>query len=258
MKTSSTKHGRPTVFTQNKDKGTVKSISIDDIYDARMYMINQQKTNMLWNNEFVGKQTKRGLNIIEELKKVQLSGDSIIVQLYKEWAINPDTVSFTEDGKIENFSYSASAIDVRQRNTDAPHLIENPMNVIFKGVIVAMSPFAKIQYAKVVEEAKALGIEAVMPEVGDTVYMHKFITKDRRFYLNKTEMHYDRVDDPLSVSLAYFDYLFKISSFDIEAIVKTDKASELVDAKYPFEELFNQITPENIREYYYVDENRKV
>lgn len=176
-----------------------------------------------WNTNFVGKKDKFGNSVESLFNDYVLDNQSIVVQLYLENCVKG--VITTEDGK-HLIVPGISQIDGRKRNTDAPVWIDTPFPVINKGIILSVSPWLQYHYMELREKMLKLNPELansiVIPEAGDMVTTNHFMYKETRFYPDKQKKTNDFVRSQEEFRLEEFSFMFKISNYDIEAIVKKD------------------------------------
>ncbi len=238
----------------------VKKVDIDREFREKVMQLQTQKESIIWNRDYVGKKRRNGEDLMKEMEKIQLTNSSIIIQLYREDTIPAKTVSFDENGKIVNWLWAPSLIDARRAVNDPESLVPNPIPTISKGIVVGVSPDVTMNYLKKKKEMEALGMDISnfkILEVGDVVYTNHFMTKNMRYYIDKQEKTRDIVITPTDFTLENFDFLFKITDYEIESIVKKDCINSLVDAKYPHEELFMSMNENNFKDYFVIKEDNE-
>lgn len=239
------------------DKGIVKKVNTTQEFKHLLKDVEVQKAAIIWNREFVGKKRRNGQNLIEELKKVQLTNNCMIVQLYREYPIAEDKIIFNEEGKISSWVCMPALIDARAHSTHKENWELNPIPTISKGIIVAISPELQLDYVKKKKELEENGIDVtnyMVPEVGDTVYTNHFMTKNMRYYIDKQEALKDIVVTPTDYTLEKFDFIFKITGYEIESIVKRDCVDKVVDNDHKYADLFLSLNEDNLHEHYIINE----
>lgn len=227
--------------------------------DLLLMDLEFQKKAIDWNRNYVGKKRKNGTDLMTEMNKIQLTGNSIIVHMFKEYPITASKVTFNEDGKIVSWVCEPSIIDNRKHSTDKENWALNPIPTIWKGVVVGISDNVKLTIANRKKEMEDKGLDVsnyISLSVGDIVYLNHFMTKNMRFYIDKQEAIQDIVYSPTNYTLDNFEMLFKITEFEIESIVKRDQVDKVVDADYPYADYMMNMNPENFTEYYVINENR--
>lgn len=224
---------------------------------AKMWAVCERQKDVIdFNNNFVGKTTKRGLDLKNEFKKIQLSNNNLVIHAYLEDIFKE--ITFTEDGKANTYIASISQIDARRNSTEPSNWVVNPIPIISKGIIMSISPFVVKHYDDL---QKQLGAEnVVVPKVGDTVYLNHFMTKDSRFYLDKQKRMLDSVKSQTEYHLNEFDMLFMVDMYTIEAVVPSEIANTLIDSptNYPYLEFFNNMTQENVTDCFKFFDTEKV
>jgi hypothetical protein len=248
--------------TNNLYKGVPQTVNkvdkVTQLYREAMF----QKEIIKWNEEYVGKKRTNGEDIMKAMSKVQFSNGAVIVQLYRQDFIPNCHVITSDSNKIKSWRFAPPLIDVRRHATDPESLAVNPIPTIYKGIIVGIAPDVQLSYLRKQEEMRALGMDLgnySIPEVGDTVYLSYFMTKDMRFYINKQEKELDIVITPENYSIENFDYTFKVTEFHIESIVKPNKAKELADAVYTHRDFIMSVNkPEDIHNIFEINENWEV
>lgn len=248
--------------TTNLYKGVPKNVNTVDKITQLYRDATFQKEIIKWNEDFVGKKRTNGENIIDAMSKVQFSNGAVIVQLYRQDFIPDSHIIMSDYDKIKSWRFAPPLIDVRRHATDPESLAVNPIPTIYKGIVVGIAPDVQLSYLRKKEEMKALGMDVtnfVIPEVGDTVYLSYFMTKDMRFYINKQEKELDIVITPENYSIENFDYTFKVTEFHIESIVKPNKAKELTDAVYTHRDLIMSVNnSEDIHNIFEINESWEV
>lgn len=232
----------------------VKKIDTNLVKRELIEQLERQKKAIEWNTEYVGKKRKNGQDIIEALKPLQLTNNSMIVQLYFEDCLTPSKIRFNSEGKIISWAYEPTRIDMRKHQTsnNPDDWKESPVPTIFKGVIVALAPDVQLNALRKRKELEDFGMDVsnyIIPSVGDVVYLRHFQTVNTRFYIDKNERLLDYLIDPSNYSLDHFDFIFHITDYEIESLVRKEDVPNLADAKYPHEELFSKINASNIDEY---------
>jgi len=248
------------------NKGVVKKLDQNQQLTFLKFELFLQKSIMEWNNEYVGKKRKDGSDITAEFKKIKLQNNSIVIQMFKEYPLPAEKVVISEEQgeqKILSWVFAPSRIDNRKHATDDESWVINPLPIMSKGVIVAISDDVRLNYAIKKKEMEAFGLDTsdfVIPSVGDVVYTNHFFAKNMRYYIDKCQQLGDSIVSPEEYTLENFEFLFKITPFEIESIVKKGEADKLVDSKYKYEELFEKIDTDNILDYYKLskDENWEV
>lgn len=225
------------------------------------YLAEQQRI-IDYNTNKINNVSKRGLDLKNEFKKVQLTGNSFVVQCYVEDLFKH--VGLNKDGKMVSMFINQSQLDAREKYSDPAKWVVNPIPIINKGILMAISPDLVLMYQKTKKELTAYDKEAgekmVIPKVGDTVYLNHFMSKDTRFYLDKQARMNDSVKSQTEYHLHEFDMMFLLDSYAIESIVPKEFAEELPDApsKYLYNEFFSKITHENFRDYVHFEEQEQV
>ena len=229
-----------TVRNKKKPENTLAAAPRFDAKERELFLQTMfLRDAIIWNTEYVGKKRRNGSLLSEEFKKIQLTNDAIVIQMFREYPIDVNKIDFSPNGKIASWIWDPTMIDNRQHSTHEEHWVLNPIAVISKAVIVAMSPEVVLSYIKRREELKAAGVDVsgyVIPEVGDVVYTNHFMTKNMRYYIDKQEQVRDIVTSPKEFRLDGFDFLFKVTQYEIQSIVKKQYADDLVDNKFPLED----------------------
>lgn len=196
---------------------------IEEIKEAQKFVDD-------WNNNYVGKKGMDEKDITKHFENIQLE-NGLIIQMFMENPIKKMTV--TEEGEVTALNYSLRQIDARERNTDKPKWVVTPFPVIDKSVIVAISPQTQLWYYEQKEKLAKYNPTAAesykIPEVGDIVYTNQFMFKEGRYYIDKQAKCNDFVKNQMELRLGEFDFLFKITNFEIESIVKKEDYNKLVD-----------------------------
>lgn len=227
--------------------------------DLLLMDLEFQKKAIDWNMNYVGKKRKNGSDLMVEMEKIQLAGNSIIVHMFKEYPITAAKVSFNENTKIVSWVCEPSIIDNRKHSTDKESWALNPIPTIWKGVVVGISDTVKLNIANRKKEMEDKGLDVsnyISLSVGDTVYLNHFMTKNMRFYIDKQEAIQDIVYSPTNYTLDNFELLFKVTEFEIESIVKRDSVQDVVDYNYPYADYMMNMNESNFTEYYIINENR--
>jgi hypothetical protein len=184
-----------------------------------------------WNLEYVGKKGLHDKDLIEHFKKIQLDGQHLIIHMFMENVIKD--VYTNEQGQTMIIP-GISQIDGRKRTTDVPHYIDTPFPLIDKGVIMAISPYVQLYYYELKEKLAKYDKEkadaVIIPEVGDIVYTNHFLFKDSRYYPDKQAKTGDFVRNQEDINLSNFDFLFKVTTYEIESIVKRDCHDKMMDS----------------------------
>lgn len=248
--------------TNNLYKGVPQTVNkvdmVTQLYREAMF----QKGIIEWNENYVGKKRVNGEDIIKAMSNVQFSNGAVIVQLYRQDFIPDSHIIMSDYNRIKSWRFAPPLIDVRRHATDPESLAVNPIPTIYKGIVVGIAADVQLSYLRKREEMKALGMDLsnfAIPEVGDTVYLSYFMTKDMRFYINKQEKELDIVITPENYSIENFDYTFKVTEFHIESIVKPNKAKDLADAVYNHRDFIMSVNkPEDIHNIFEINENREV
>lgn len=200
-----------------------KKRRIDEIIKAQEFVDD-------WNNNYVGKKDMEGNDLTEHFSNLQLES-GLIIQMFME---NPlKKLVKTESGDVSSINFGLRQIDGRKRNTDAAKWVTTPFPVIDKGVIMAISPQVKVWFYETKEKLEKYNPEEakkfIIPEVGDIVYTGHFMFKDNRYYIDKQAKCEDFVKNQEELRLVKFDFLFKITNYEIESIVKKENYNKLAD-----------------------------
>lgn len=183
-----------------------------------------------WNTEYVGKKGMGDKDLISHFNNIQLDGQYLVIHMFMENVIKD--VYMSPDGQPMIIP-GVSQIDGRKRNTDVPHYIDTPFPLIDKGVIMAISPYVQAYYMelkdKIAKYDKEKAKSIIIPEVGDVIYTNHFLFKDSRYYPDKQAKTGDFVRNQEDINLSNFDYLFKVTTYEIESIVKRDKHDQMMD-----------------------------
>lgn len=248
--------------TTNLNKGTVQLPNKENIVEKRYAQASLQQEIIKWNENYVGKLTHDGKDIMEAMNQVQFNNGAIIVQLYHQDFIPESHVIVGDSGKIKSWRFAPPLIDVRRHATDPEALDLNPIPTIFKGVIVGMANDVKLSFIKRKNEMIANGMftdDFIIPEVGDTVNLTFFMTKDLRFYINKQQKELDIVITPQNYTIENFDYTFKLTEYHIESIIKRDQVGKEPAANYKYRDLIMSVNkPEDIHNIFEINENWEV
>ena len=205
--------------------------------------VRRQHLVDLWNSEYVGKKGLDGKDLVAHFKNIQLDGQNIVIHMFQE---NPIKY-IIQDPNTDSTALvpGISQIDGRKRNTDAPHWIDTPFPLIDKGVIMAISPYVQLYYYELKDKlAKYDRIAAdkiIIPQVGDVVYTNHFLFKESRYYIDKQAKTIDFIRNQEEIRLDKFDFLFKVSTYEIESIVKRDAFDKMYDAVVPIEKRIQEI-----------------
>jgi hypothetical protein len=205
--------------------------SVDERKRKIEEILNAQDFVDKWNNEYVGKKGMDDKDLTEYFKSIQLDS-GLVIQMFMENPIKH--IVKNQDGQVINLDFSIQQIDNRKRNTDTPNWVTTPFPVIDKAVIMAISPVTKLMYIKQYKELKEAGYdttEFIIPEVGDIIYTNHFMFKDSRYYVDKQAKCEDFVKSQEELRLNNFDFLFKVSNYEIESIIKRDKYNSMFDTK---------------------------
>ena len=187
-----------------------------------------------WNKYFVGKKGHDGKDLVKFFDNIALDGPHVIIQMYKENVIK-DYAIFKDSEGNDNLQIfpAVSQIDGRKRNTDVPIWIDTPFPIIDKGVIMAVSPQVQLYYHELKEKlAKYDPIAAekvLVPQRGDIVYTNHFLFKESRYYPDKNAKTKDFIKSQEDLRLNEFDFLFKVSNFEIESIIRPGVSGEVFD-----------------------------
>lgn len=174
--------------------------------------------------------------IDEHFKHLNLYGNNIIIQIFRENYIKHKDVSNPKDPK---YVYGYRMIDARERISDNPTFEQTPFPYVEKGVIKAISPEVQLNYAKKVNELNALGIkhDIKVPEVGDIVEIRSYHSsvwfKEKRYYIDKQDATIDYVNNPTDNSVAVFEHYYIFEDFDLQGFIKNDKYFYSDDKQYP-------------------------
>lgn len=234
-KTNLRKVGSTVSNNQRTDEAIIdeRKRKIDEILNAQQFVDN-------WNNEYVGKKGMDEKDLVSHFNNIQLSS-GMIIQMYMENPIKE--LVRNENGEVISLNFSLQQIDNRTRNTDKPNWVTTPFPVIDKGVIMAISPAMLNWYHQEKQMVKNFNPEAaekfVIPQVGDIVYTNHFMFKDSRYYVDKQAKCEDFVKSQEEVRLNNFDFLFKVTNYEIESIVRPDKKELMLDNKSSKETVIN-------------------
>lgn len=206
--------------------------SVDERQMRIEKILNAQTFVNTWNKEYVGIKGMDEKDIKSHFDNIKLES-GMIIHMYMENPIKH--IVRTEDGKVINLDFSLQQIDNRTRNTDKPNWVATPFPVIDKGMIVSISDSCKLWYYQRRKELsqfdQKLADEFIIPEVGDVVYTNLFMFKETRYYVDKQAKCEDFVKSQEEVRLNNFDFLFKISNYEIESIVKRDRINDMADCR---------------------------
>lgn len=198
---------------------------IDEIVKAQEFVDN-------WNNNYVGEKGMDDKILADHFNNIILN-DGLIVQMYMENPIK--SMVKTTEGKVVSLDYGIQQIDYRKRNTDVATWGPTPFPLIDKGVIVAISPAVQSYYLKMKNEMNqinpAFADMIVVPQVGDVVYTSHFMFKEHRYYIDKQAKCQDFVKSQEELRLNNFDFLFKITNYEIESIVAAGAEDNMLDKK---------------------------
>lgn len=218
-----------------------KRRKIDELISGQDYIDN-------WNTKCVGSKGMNDNDLIEHFNNIQLDGSSIIIQMYMENPIKSLIIN-DSNNEIVSVDYGVQQIDYRTRNTDVAKWGPSPFPVIDKGVIMAISPQVKMWYYETKEKLskydKAAADSFIIPEVGDIVYTNHFLFKEHRYYPDKQKKCEDFVKSQEELRLNNFDFLFKITNYEIESIVKRERKDLLLDNTKDIRSRATHITIEN-------------
>jgi hypothetical protein len=196
-------------------------------------VLNAQKFVDDWNNECVGKKGMDGKDLVEHFNNIQLDNGFMVIQMFMENPIK--SIVKNENDEVVSLNFSLQQIDGRKRNTDQANWVTTPFPVIDKGVIMAISPSLKLWYyeqkEKLAKYDKKAAEAIIVPEVGDVVYTNHFMFKDTRYYVDKQTKCEDFVKSQEELRLNNFDFLFKVTNYEIESIVKRDRVNNVLDNK---------------------------
>lgn len=228
--------------TTRKDSKETQMAKLTEIVKAQEFIDK-------WNLDYVGSIGMADQNVKEHFNNVQLE-DGLVIQMYME---NPVKKIMTNEdtGEVVHVDYGVRQIDYRSRNTDKSKWGPTPFPVIDKGMILAVSPRTKLWYyeqkEKLAKYDPAAAEALIIPEVGDVVYTKHFMFKDKRYYINKQDKCEDFVKNQEELRLRKFDFLFLIDNYDIESIVKADRAEFVSDHQKTLDERYEhvkvQLTP---------------
>ena len=247
------KLNKPTTTRLRSKTGVVENAfrnSIEDSNKSEQWMYKQAMIDD-WNNNYVGKKSKSGMDLEKFFDDVYLDGMHLIIHMYMENVIKDYyVVDDAEGNKGVQIIPGISQIDGRKRNTDVPTWIDTPFPLIDKGVIMAISPQVQLYYYELKEKMakynKELADSIIIPKRGDVVYTNHFLFKEARYYFDKNAKTKDFIKSQEDIRLNEFDYLFKVSNFEIESIVRPDKENEMFDKpKFivkDISDLHNQLT----------------
>lgn len=184
-----------------------------------------------WNLEYAGKKGLNDKDLISHFNNIQLDGQHLVIHMFMENVIKDVYVG--PDGQPMIIP-GISQIDGRKRNTDVPHYIDTPFPMIDKGVIMAISPYVQLYYhelkEKIAKYDKEKAESIIIPEVGDIIYTNHFLFKESRYYPDKQAKTGDFVRSQEDINLSNFDFLFKVTTYEIESIVKRDCHNKMMDS----------------------------
>lgn len=216
--------------TNNQRKSTEltaeeKMARIQKIIDSQTFVDE-------WNNEYVGSKGMDGKDLKSHFDNIQLES-GLVIQMFME---NPIKLLVKNpDDTVNSLDFGIQQIDYRKRNTDVATWGPTPFPVIDKGVIMSISPALKLWYYEQKEKLAKYDKEAadkfIIPEVGDIVYTSHFLFKEHRYYVDKQDKCKDFVKSQEELRLEQFDFLFKITNYEIESIVKKENKDLLMDKK---------------------------
>lgn len=235
------------------NNGVTKEVSDAQIAQNLYNEAKLQQDVNDWNSNYVGKKRVNGDNIMDAMKNIQLHSGNLIVQAYKLDVLPAEKFITDENGKIRSWVFSPALIDVRRHPTDPESLAPSPIPTIYKGVVIGIDPNIIINFTRRRDEMIALGMDVsnyVIPEVGSTVYLNNFMTKDNRFYIDKHSKERNLVVSPRNFSLENFDMTFKLTEFHIESIVRKGKEHTMPDYIHPYANVINEMTENNILSYF--------
>lgn len=182
-----------------------------------------------WNTEYVGVKDRHDNLLSDLFKDLQLDNHNLIVQMFME---NPIKDVIEQEGN-NLIVPGISQIDGRKRNTDAPNWIDTPFPLIDQGIIVAISPWLQLFYYELKDKMSKFDMRIadsiLIPEVGDMITTNHFMFKETRFYPDKQKKCNDFIRNQEELRLNEFSFLFKITNYDIESIIK--KESEAYKAR---------------------------
>jgi len=152
---------------------------------------------------------------------LQLTGKNIIVRMHKENYIK--NVSEYSDG-VPLYEAWTSQVDGRPTREARARWVDNPLPYIFTGVVVAMSPSARIDANKEVKLIKEElpGVTCKALEVGDIIHMEHFMYADKRFYVDKQKR--DFIKNPEEYKIEHWEGYIKIHPSLIEGVVLNPKS----------------------------------
>lgn len=223
------------------------------INEENSIAIRQQKLICKWNNEYVGKLDKKGNSLSNFFNNIMLTKKSMIVQLYRENHIKDMLIN--KEGEVAIMQIGYQQIDNRKHSMEDLNYVDTPLPVINKGVIVAISPEMIKEYISLKNELIEYDNQhntdtakhAIIPRVGDIVYLADFKLKDYRYYMNKQERVEDYIKSQTDVNLSNFDFLFKIEDYNIESIVPQELANLLPDYGYKFEHVLEKLSDDDFK-----------
>lgn len=205
----------------NTQRQQDSELSLDERKRKIEEIINAQEFVDNWNNEYVGNKGMDGKDLKSAFENIQLES-GLVIQMYMENPIK--SIIKNEEGEVISLDYGIQQIDYRKRQSDVATYGPTPFPLIDKGVIMAISPALKLWYyeqkEKLAKYDQKAADEFIIPEVGDVVYTNHFLFKETRYYVDKQEKCKDFVKSQEELRLNEFDFLFKITNYDIESIEK--------------------------------------
>lgn len=189
-------------------------ISIKDDYQQKLIAIEQIKGIQAEIDKY-NEEVEKG-EIPAFFNSMVLMNDFLVVKLYKENFIkgwNTMEIKIDDEGTMEKVAFPYGGfrqIDGRTRTSDVEQHVDTPLPYVFKGKIMAISPYMQ----KKIKEDYGVDISA-----GSFITLNELILKDRRFYFEKQKQIVDHITNQREVVLYNFEGYFGISSFDIESIL---------------------------------------
>ncbi len=174
-----------------------------------------------YQNQFFNRSKYDNIDLKEYFKNIKLFQSNLIVQMFRENLIHSINV---QGDQIDAQSVIAglSQVDARTRTSDVDNFVDTPIPILRKGIILAISSELQLKYYKMKEELlkynPEIGESFHIPKVGDIITTNYFSLSDNRYYVNKNAQLRDYVKNPSDYNLHNFEYMFKITEYDIESI----------------------------------------
>lgn len=162
---------------------------------------------------------KECMELDPKLSHTMLTGEDVVVRLHKENYIKSITSLAADETTYECW---ISQVDGRMRKTDPERWVDNPLPYINRGVIVYLSPQAKIFFKKIKKDLEAVDKNIAktfkLPQVGDVVSLDHFMLADYRYYPNKQQR--DFIRNPEEWRIVHWEGYVKIHPTQIEGVYK--------------------------------------